>query len=325
MDTRVLLIYGLGVLALFAIVFALYPYLSGNIKAERRQKAIEETRAKRSGVERVVDAGNRRKQIADSIKELEIRGKRRRKVTLENRIGRAGLGWSPRTYYLICLGCGLLAGFGVLFVSGSLAFAAVGLGVGAFGLPAWFLRFRGKRRINKFIQEFPNAVDIIVRGIRAGLPLSDCLRVIANESLEPVRSEFRYIVESQSIGLGLSESVERIIERVPIAEANFFAIVISIQQKAGGNLSEALANLSRVLRERKKMRNKIKAVASEANASAMIIGAMPFIVGFLIYLTSPKYLELLWTTDTGRMMMVVGAVWMSIGIAVMKKMISFEI
>ena len=325
MDTRVLLIYGLGVLAVFAIVFAIYPYLSGTIKAERRKEAIEASRSKRAGVERVIDAGNRRKQIADSIKDMEVRGKRRRKVTLENRIGRAGLDWVPRTYYLVCLGCGLLLGLGTLFVSGSLLFAGVALGVGALGLPAWYLRFRGKRRINKFIQEFPNAVDIIVRGIRAGLPLSDCLRVIANESLEPVRSEFRYIVESQSIGLGLSEAVERIIERVPIAEANFFAIVISIQQKAGGNLSEALANLSRVLRERKKMRNKIKAVASEANASAMIIGAMPFVVGFLIYLTSPKYLELLWTTDTGRMMMVVGAVWMSIGIAVMKKMIAFEI
>ena len=213
----------------------------------------------------------------------------------------------------------------MLFVSESPIFAVAAVGVGGLGLPHWVLRFKGKRRINRFLEEFPNAIDVIVRGIRAGLPLADCMRVIASESAEPVRSEFRFIVESQAVGLSLAESVERIVERVPISETSFFAIVIAIQQKAGGNLSEALGNLSRVLRERRKMRNKVKAVASEANASAMIIGSMPFVVGVLIYLTSPHYIELLWTTGTGRMMMVVGAIWMSIGIAVMKKMIAFEI
>ena len=323
MDLQGWLAYGLGVFAVAALLFLVYPYLSGDIKAEKRRAALSAQTAKRSG-ERVVDGGARRKQIADSLKELEKKG-RKRKVTLEHRIARAGLTISPKAFYIVSAVAGLALGLIVLISSESPLFAVAALGVGGFGLPNWWLRFRGKRRINRFIQEFPNAIDIIVRGIRAGLPLADCIRVIANESIEPVRSEFRHIVESQSIGLSLAESVERIVERVPIPEANFFAIVIAIQQKAGGNLSEALGNLSRVLRERKKMRNKVKAVASEANASAMIIGAMPFVVGFLIYLTSPHYIELLWTTGTGRMMMVVGAVWMGIGIAVMKKMIAFEI
>lgn len=324
MDSRLLTIYGLCVLAGGAILMVIYPYLTGSIKAERRQTAIKASSTKRAS-ERVVDAGTRRKQITESIKDLELRGKKKRRATLDVRIMRAGLEWTPRAFYLGSAAGGFVLGFLAYITSDSPAFALGMAMVGGLGLPNWFLRFRGKRRINKFIQEFPNAIDIIVRGVRAGLPLGDCLRAIASESVEPVKTEFRLIVESQSIGLSLSEAVERIIERVPIAEANFFAIVINIQQKAGGNLSEALGNLSRVLRERKKMRNKVKAVASEANASAMIIGAMPFVIGLLIYLTSPKYLELLWTTDTGRMMMVVGGVWMSIGVAVMKKMIAFEI
>ena len=324
MDTHLLMTFCLGAGAVGAVAFVAYPYLSGDIKAERRRDAIQAVAAKRT-TDRVVDTNARRKQISDSLKDLEQGGRRRRKATLAGRIGQAGLAWSAQGFLIGSGVLGLLAGVMIYLYSGSPVTALAALAVGSVGLPNWFLRFRAKRRITKFINEFPNAVDIIVRGIRAGLPLSDCMRVIVTETTEPVRSEFRYIVESQSVGLPLGEAVERIAERVPIAETSFFAIVISIQQKAGGNLSEALANLSRVLRDRKKMRNKVKAVSSEANASAMIIGAMPFAVGFLIFLTSPKYIELLWTTSTGQMMMGVGAFWMGIGIVVMKKMISFEI
>ena len=321
---NILLMYGLGVVAVAAVLFVAYPYLSGDIRAERRKAALQ-TSATRRPDGRVVDANNRRKQVTDSLKELEQRGKRKRKVTLDNKLGQAGLDWTPRKFFIISAVIGVVVGGLAFVLSGNPLIALPAAGVGAFGLPNWYLSFRRKRRIAKFLNEFPNAVDIIIRGIRAGLPLGDCIRVIASEAAEPVRSEFRHIVEAQAIGLGLTEAVERIVDRVPVPEANFFSIVIAIQQKAGGNLSEALSNLSRVLRDRKKMKAKVKAVASEANASAAIIGSMPFVVGLLIYLTSPKYLELLWTTTTGRMMVVVAAVWMSIGIAVMRKMISFEI
>ena len=324
MDTDTLLIFGLGLLAVASLGFVVYPYLSGGIKAERRRAALQPS-AKGRAAERVVDTSGRRKQIAESLKELEQRGKKKRKVTLETKIGQAGLEWSPRNYYI---GCGCIAlGIGglVFYVTENPLIALPAAAVGAFGIPNWILSFRRKRRITRFINEFPNAIDVIVRGIKAGLPLGDCIRVIAAEAAEPVRSEFRHIVEAQTIGLSMSEAVERIVDRVPIQEANFFAIVVAIQSKAGGNLSEALGNLSRVLRDRKKMRAKIKAVSSEANASAMIIGSMPFIVGLLIWVTSPKYIELLWTTTTGRMMMLVALIWMGIGVAVMRKMISFDI
>ena len=178
--------------------------------------------------------------------------------------------------------------------------------------------------MRRFLHIFPDAIDVIVRGVKAGLPLGDCLKIIAEESQEPVKSEFASIVDTQAIGLPLGEACIKLHESIPLPEANFFGIVISIQQKAGGNLSEALGNLSRVLRDRKKMKGKIQAMSMEAKASASIIGCLPIAVGALVYLTSPDYIELLWKADLGRMMMAGCAMWMGIGIFVMKQMINFD-
>ena len=171
---------------------------------------------------------------------------------------------------------------------------------------------------------FPSALDIIVRGVRAGLPLGDTLRIIASEAQEPVRSEFRRVVESQSIGLSVPEAVTKLALRVPTVETSFFAIVLEIQGKAGGNLSEAIGNLSKTLRERKKMKGKIAAMSMEALASAAIVGAVPFLVSGALYAISPDYMILLFTTYHGRMILIAGLGWMSIGVMMMKKMISFD-
>jgi tight adherence protein B len=197
--------------------------------------------------------------------------------------------------------------------------------VGGFGIPRWVLGYLARKRITAFVLELPNAIDVVVRGIRSGLPLGDCLRIVASEAGDPVKTEFRLAVEAQAVGMTVPEAVGRIYERVPVAEANFFAIVLAIQAKAGGNLSEALGNLSRVLRERRKMGDKVKAMSMEAKASAAIIAALPFIVAILTYLSSPDYMTLLWTTRTGKLAMGGGLVWMSIGIFVMKKMINFKV
>jgi tight adherence protein B len=163
-----------------------------------------------------------------------------------------------------------------------------------------------------------------VRGIKTGLPLGDCMKVIAAEAQEPVKSEFRSIMETQNVGLPLSDACAKLYERIPLPEANFFGIVITIQQKAGGNLSEALGNLSRVLRDRKKMKAKIQAVSMEAKASASIIAALPIAVMTLVWLTSPEYIELLFTAQLGRLMLAGSAMWMFIGVMVMRKMINFD-
>jgi len=202
---------------------------------------------------------------------------------------------------------------------------ALGLGFAAgFGLPRWILSFLKKRREAKFLEHFPDSVDIIVRGIKAGLPLADSLKVIVNDSPEPIRSEVRQIVELQIVGMPLGEACGKLYERIPLPEANFFAIVVSIQQKAGGNLSEALGNLSRVLRDRKRMKAKITAMSTEAKASAAIIGALPIVVMTAVYVTSPAYISLLWTEPFGRIMLGASVLWMSLGVLVMRKMINFD-
>jgi len=209
-------------------------------------------------------------------------------------------------------------GIGGLIAAVGLAFAA------GFGLPRWGLSFLKKRREKNFLKALPDAVDVIVRGIKAGLPLFESIKVVAADAPEPLRSEFLSIIETQAIGMPLGDACARLFERMPVPEANFFGIVISIQQKSGGNLSEALGNLSKVLRDRKKMAEKIQAMSMEAKASAAIIGSLPPIVMLLVYLSTPDYISLLWTHPTGQLMLVGCVIWMSIGIFVMKRMINFD-
>ena len=220
---------------------------------------------------------------------------------------------------------GVILAFGIFVVSESTFIALLALFAGGLGLPSWMLKHLQKQRIAAFIEELPNAMDVVVRGLRSGIPLGDCLRMISREAKEPLRSEFRVAIEAQALGLPMADAILRMYERVPVTEVNFFSIVIGIQQKAGGNLSEALSNLSRVLRERKKMAGKIQAMSMEAKASAYIIGALPFFVAFSTYLSSPEYTALLWTTAIGKIALVASGLWMLLGILVMKKMISFDI
>ena len=305
-----------------AYVF-IYPLLSGEARAEKRQKALIGTKTER--VTERVSAVNRREQVAQSLKEIEARQKTRNRMTLDTKLAQAGLAWGKGKFYLVSVMIAVVLALGLLVLSRNPLMAAGGLIIGGLGVPHWLLGFLKKRRIKRFTEELPNAMDIIVRGVRAGLPLGDCLRIIANEAQEPLRSEFKAVVEAQSMGISVADAVMKLAERIPVTEANFFGVVIGIQQKAGGNLSEALANLSRVLRERKKMAGKIKAMSMEAKASAVIIAALPFIVAFMTYLSSPAYIELLWTTQTGKLSLAVSGAWMGVGIAVMRKMINFDV
>jgi tight adherence protein B len=324
MNMHVWIVMSLAMVAAAGLVHVfIYPYLSGDIKAEKRQAALRSPTPKR-GAEHQVDAASRRKQIVESLKDIESRGKRK-KQSLEARIAQAGLSWSRNTYIFASLASAVVSGGLMLLCNANLLVILAAMGVGGFGFPAWTLNFLRKRRLKKFVEEFPNAVDIIIRGVKSGMPLGDCLRVIATEAAEPVRGEFRQIVEAQAMGFSTGEAVARIVERVPLSEASFFAIVINIQQKAGGNLAEALGNLSGVLRDRKKMKGKIKAVSSEAKTSAYIIGSLPFFLSGMVWFTSPKYMELLWTTQTGQLVLGGCALWMGIGIFVMKNMINFDI
>ncbi len=301
----------------------LYPLLSGERKAESRRASIAraEPTAARTAEK---SQRSRREQVETSLKDLEARHAKEKSVALPVRLSQAGLDWTPKKFWIVSA---VLAGgcfFGAMLLGGGLLGAA-GLAFAAgFGLPRWALGHLKKRRETKFLKALPDAVDVIVRGIKAGLPLFESIKVVAADSPEPLRSEFLQIIETQAIGMPLGEACSRLYDRMPLPEANFFGIVVSIQQKSGGNLSEALGNLSKVLRDRKKMKEKIQAMSMEAKASAGIIGSLPPIVMFLVYLSTPQYISLLWTHPTGQLMLVGCVVWMAIGIMVMKKMINFD-
>jgi tight adherence protein B len=305
-----------------AYVF-IYPIMSGEKRAEKRQKALAARSPQMRGVRKM--DGNKRDQIAQTMKELEARQTEKSRVTLKDRLEQAGLDWTRGRYFIASALLGVFVTLFIFVLSGSMIIGALAGFTGAIGLPYWLLGYMRKRRINKFITELPNAMDIIVRGIRSGLPLGDCIREIASATDEPLRTEFRLVAEAQTLGIPLAESLERMAQRVPVPESTFFSTVIAIQTKAGGNLSEALNNLSRVLRERKKMKGKIQAMSMEAKASAAIIASLPFIVALMTYISSPAYIELLWLTIAGRIVLGISAVWMLIGVTVMKNMISFDI
>ena len=300
----------------------IYPLLSGEKKAEHRRASVARPEPAARQVEK--SQRSRREQVEGSLKELETRRRKERKIPLSTRLTQAGLGWSTQKF-MIASGILAAVSFAMTIVLGGGLIGAVGLAFAAgFGLPRWVLGFLKKRREKAFLRALPDAVDVIVRGIKAGLPLFESIKVVAADAPEPLKSEFLAIIETQAIGMSLGDACARLFDRMPVPEANFFGIVIAIQQKSGGNLSEALGNLSKVLRDRKKMAEKIQAMSMEAKASAGIIGSLPPIVMLLVYLSTPDYISLLWTHPTGQLMLVGCLVWMSMGIFVMKKMINFD-
>ena len=246
------------------------------------------------------------------------------KAPLSVRLTRAGLKWSKEKYYLFSLACaGACAGLGFFMQFPIYVVAALAL-VGLLGVPQWYVNFKINKRMKDFLKEFPNAIDVIVRGMKAGLPLNDCMGIVSRENAEPVRSEFANVVEQQRVGLTMPEAVQKMYERVPMPETNFFAIVLMIQAQAGGNLGEALSNLSKVVRERKKMKQKIQAMSMEAKAGAAIIGSLPPGVLIMVYLTTPEYIAILFSDTVGNIMLGGCLLWMLMGILVMKKMINFD-
>ena len=327
-----LMLIAIGGLAMLSAGGLTYAFLFDRIQKEdttaRRIDMIQGTGRIESPRDAAADPAKRRKSIQETLKEVEQREKAKAKhsksPTLTLRMQQAGLRWSRRTFIIISLVTGLVFYVVAWLFNAPIYVAAAVAVAGLLGLPRWVVNFLRKRRMNKFIDEFANAMDVIVRGVKAGLPLNDCVKIIASEAAEPVKSEFRIISETQALGLTLADAVGKLPERVPVPETNFFAIVVAIQQRAGGNLAEALNNLSRVLRERRKMKGRIQAMSMEAKASAAIIGALPLIVMGLVYLTSPNYIALLFTETLGNVILVCGASWMFIGIMVMRKMIHFD-
>lgn len=318
-------VIALAALAVGGIAYVLVmPLLSGERKASKRMANVSQgSRARRTVATNEV-AVTRKKEVQDTIKELEEKQKSKKRVSLRVRLLRAGLNVPVRSFYLASVTCGAIIG-GVVYITGSsIGVSALAAVSGALGLPRWLLNYLAKRRQKQFLKEFANAIDVIVRGVKSGLPLNDCLKIISEEAAEPVRSEFVDVVEQQSVGVPLAKAFDRMIERVPVQELNFFSIVITIQQQTGGNLAEALDNLSHVLRDRQRLFAKVQAFSAEAKASAAIIGSLPPSVMAALTVMSPDYIVVLWTNELGKMMLLASAIWMLTGVLIMRKMINFD-
>jgi tight adherence protein B len=271
-------------------------------------------------------AAQRKKNMQTLLKDIEAKQvENKKKLTMRRRLDQAGLSeTSVRTYWTASA---LLALFvaASCFLGGQSPLVILGASFAAgFGLPRWVLGFLKARREKKFTDDFANAIDVIVRSVKSGLPTNDALRMVASEFRDPLGGEFKLLCESMKVGVTLEQAMKRMYENMPTTEVGFFSIVMTIQQKSGGNLSEALGNLAGVLRDRKRLQGKVKAMSSEAKASAMIIGSLPPGVMGLVYLTTPNYMAPLFSEKVGNLLLAGCVLWMSIGIFVMRKMINFK-
>ena len=318
----------LAALAVGALAYAfLYPYFSGDREKDSRLRGVIEAKG-RETTTALDQATSRRKSVGDSLKEMENRHRAANKVSLRLRLERAGLSITPRVYWLASVVCGVVLAAMVTFslqasATRMILTVIVGL-VGVFGVPRWIVGKLTARRQGKFIKELPNAIDIVVRGMKSGLPLNECLAIIARESEEPLASEFREVIDQQRVGVSLGEALEKLTTRMPLPELRFLQIVVAIQQQAGGNLSEALSNLSTVLRDRFMLKMKVKAMSAEAKASALVLASLPPIVTLLVYGSSPDYISALFDTRSGNFALLLCGIWMLAGVLVMRKMINFK-
>jgi tight adherence protein B len=245
-------------------------------------------------------------------------------MSIKGRIGQAGLSISEPIFWSASVGVAMVAGGGVMLVGAPFFIAGAVAAIVGLGVPRWVLGMLIGMRQKKFVLQLSDALDVIVRGVKSGLPLGQCMQIIARESPSPLKEEFQRLVDGQAVGAPLETNLQRMYERMPLPEVNFFNIVLLIQAKAGGNLSEALGNLSTVLRARRMLGEKIKALSAEAKMSAMIIGAMPFVVATILMFVRPDYIPILFTTETGHIVLLVCALMLTAGILVMRNMINFK-
>lgn len=321
------------VLALLAIVavgaagFALAPSMLGGGRAAKRINALKgDVQANRREASAARNREARRKEIQQTLRQqTELLEKRKKRVPLQDQIFQAGLKTKRNDFIRNQVIVGVVAFVICFLLQVPLLFSLVFGVAGGYLLPKMYLGYKKKKFQNAFLDELPNAVEAIVRGVKSGLPLNDSIRVVAKEVKEPVRSEFQRVLDQQAVGKSMAEAVQILFDRVPLPEVNFFVVVITVQQQAGGNLSEALGNLARVLRNRKRMKQKVKAMSSEAKASAGIVGSLPFAVAILVSMTTPTYLLPLVQTPIGMIWLGIAAVLMATGIFVMNRMIQFDI
>lgn len=311
---------------LFVVMVVGYLILSGPSAGKASHRRLQAVRYRHSeSTDAKVESQLKKAIAARKPKMHKVAGSGSRIEALAIRLNRSGKKWTLSQYLYASLG---VAGFVtvVLFLRTGALLLSLGVGVlvGA-GLPHMVLNFFINKRTNSFTSKFPDGIELLVRGLRSGLPVTETLGVVAQEVPGPVGEEFKSIVERIKIGRTMEEALQETADRLGIPEFNFFTITLAIQRETGGNLAETLSNLADVLRKRAQMKLKIKAMSSESKASAYIVGSLPFIVFFMIMWINPSYMDGFFTDDRLIVAGLGGLVWMSIGGFIMAKMVSFEI
>lgn len=323
MDVIQLLILIVGFFATLGLVYASFAGPSMRKQLQRRLSGVRYRHSESADAK--VESQMKKAMAARKPKVHKVAGSGSRVEALAIRLERTGKNWSVRQYVYATLGLALVVGLIFYLQTGALMLAVIGGVLIGAGLPHLVVNFFIKRRTAKFTARFADAIDLLVRGLRSGLPVTETLAVVAQEIPGPVGIEFKGIIERIKIGRSMEESMQVSADRLNMAEFNFFCITLSIQRETGGNLAETLSNLSDVLRKRSQMRLKIKAMSSESKASAYIVGALPFLVFGMIWWINPDYIGSFFTDERLMVIGLGGLGWMGIGVFIMAKMVSFEI
>ncbi len=329
MNTSVLILFAGVSLTLCAIALAFGGNSGAKNKLRKRAARLSSGKAKQASTRAgTPGAGSLKRSQGRSWGAAEELAKRflPRQSALRARLDRTGRNITIGTFSLTCVGLGLLVSSAAWLLGGlSPILASLAGFIAGVAIPHMGVGFLGARRKKKFLNILPNAIDLIVRGLKSGLPVTESIAAVGAEMADPVGAEFRRISDSVRFGQQLETAVWETAKRMDTPEFNFFVISMSIQRETGGNLAEALGNLSDILRGRRQMQLKIKAMSSEARASAYILGSMPFIMFAVVYLINPDYAGQLFTDPRGMVMVGAGMTSLMIGIAVMIKMVRFEV
>ncbi|MEG3123668.1 type II secretion system F family protein [Sphingomonas sp. GB1N7] len=300
---------------------------SGPSAARAQSRRLGSLKLRHSGTENVVEAQMARRIAAARSNKMDGFAAQflPRPAELKKRLSRTGKPWTVGQYGMVTLGIVVVvATLGWLKGLPFLLALLIGVMLGA-GLPHFAVGFFIKRRINQFTVKLPDAIELLVRGLRSGLPITETIAVVGSEMKGPIGVEFRAVTDKMKIGRTMDAALQDTADRLGTPEFQFFVISIAIQRETGGNLAETLANLATVLRMRGQMKLKIKAMSSESKASAYIIGSLPFIVFGMIWMINSSYMQ---TFFIDQRLMVAGGgglCWMAIGAFIMAKMINFEI
>ena len=323
MDVIQLVLVAAGLMALMVIGALLFTGASPAKEGQRRLQAVRYRHSESTNAK--VESQLKKAIAARKPKMHKIAGSGSRGEALALRLERTGKGWTTTQYLYASLGIGVAVAM-LLYLKSGAPWLSLGVGVlFGGGLPHMAVGYFGKKRLANFNSKFPDAIELLVRGLRSGLPVTETLGVVAHEIPGPVGTEFRGVVERIRIGRTMEEALQETADRLGTPEFQFFVITLAIQRETGGNLAETLSNLADVLRKRAQMKLKIKAMSSEAKASAWIVGALPFIVFGLVSWLSPSYMGTFFVDQRLIIAGLGGVVWMGIGVFIMAKMVNFEI